>query len=176
MYFVEDGLCSLHLSRSRVASPVHYLLKESTFSVEETLWKNFIDWFLERGTEGGGERNIDVLFTYLCTHWLVLVCALTRDRTLNLGVSGRRSNQLSYWARALCIKLLSTYFSLQIINISVCPGKRSKEHTLLHGFLARWEPSPQQKQGSQITVIATSLTCVSLLRASASQFENRKWS
>ena len=100
MYFVEDGFCSLHLSRSRVASPVHYLLKESTFSVEETLWKNFIDWFLERGTEGGGERNIDVLFTYLCTHWLVLVCALTGNQTPSLGVSGWRSNQLSYPARA----------------------------------------------------------------------------
>ena len=38
--------------------------------------------------------------TYLCTHWLILICALTRDQTCNLGASGWCSNQLSYPARA----------------------------------------------------------------------------
>ena len=38
--------------------------------------------------------------TYLRIHWLILVCALTRDQTCNLGVSGQHSNQLSYQARA----------------------------------------------------------------------------
>ena len=40
------------------------------------------------------------LFPYLCIHWLIFVCALTRDLTCNLGVSGPCSNQLSYPARA----------------------------------------------------------------------------
>ena len=32
-----------------------------------------------------GERNIN---TYLCIHWLILVCALTRDKTHNLALWG----------------------------------------------------------------------------------------
>ena len=40
--------------------------------------------------KGGGEREADIetricCSTYLCSHWLFLVCALTGDRTLNLG-------------------------------------------------------------------------------------------
>ena len=38
--------------------------------------------------------------TYLCIHWLLLVCALTRDQTHNLGVLGQCSNQLSCLTRA----------------------------------------------------------------------------
>ena len=38
--------------------------------------------------------------THLCTHWFILVCALTGDRTCNLGVSGQCSNQLNYLASA----------------------------------------------------------------------------
>ena len=38
--------------------------------------------------------------TYLCIHWLILVCTLTRDRTHNLDAWGQCSNQLSYMARA----------------------------------------------------------------------------
>ena len=33
-------------------------------------------------------------------YWLILVCALTRDQTHNLGVRGQLSNQMSYQARA----------------------------------------------------------------------------
>ena len=36
--------------------------------------------------------------TYLCIHWLILACALTRDRTCNLGIWEQRGNQLSYLA------------------------------------------------------------------------------
>ena len=36
---------------------------------------------------------------YLCIHWLILIYALTRDWTCNLGVLGWCSNQLSYPAR-----------------------------------------------------------------------------
>ena len=50
-----------------------------------------------RGREGEIEIHCSI---YLCIHWLLLVCALTRDQTCNLGISQRPSNQLSYLARA----------------------------------------------------------------------------
>ena len=52
---------------------------------------NIIFLILERGRGlGGGERQRETLIccsTYFCIHWLILVCALTRDQTLNLGTS-----------------------------------------------------------------------------------------
>ena len=56
--------------------------------------------------EEGGVREKRTLIccsTYLCIHWLIPICALTRDQTHNLGVLGQCSNQLSYLARAECI-------------------------------------------------------------------------
>ena len=50
---------------------------------------------------------------YWFIHWLILLCALTRNWTSNLGVSGQCSNQLSYWARALLV----TYLQLIRTNI-----------------------------------------------------------
>ena len=38
--------------------------------------------------------------TYLCMHWLILICALTGDQTHHLGILGQCSHQLSYLARA----------------------------------------------------------------------------
>ena len=38
--------------------------------------------------------------TYLCIHWLLLVCALIWDPTRNPGLSGRCSDQMSDPARA----------------------------------------------------------------------------
>lgn len=35
----------------------------------------------------------------LLIHWVILLCALSRDQTGNLGVSGQCCNQLSYLAR-----------------------------------------------------------------------------
>ena len=50
---------------------------------------------LERG-EGERESETSICCsTYLFIHWLILVCALTRDWTCNLGVIGQHSNQLS---------------------------------------------------------------------------------
>ena len=46
--------------------------------------------------------------TYLCIHWLILVCALTRDQTHNLGVSVQCYNQLSYSARTYTCLLLDS--------------------------------------------------------------------
>ena len=48
--------------------------------------------------KGGGGRDIDLLFHLYMHSWLILVCALTGDRTCSLGVSGCYSNQLSYLA------------------------------------------------------------------------------
>ena len=39
-----------------------------------------------------GERRREILIccsTHPCSHWLILVCALTGDQTLNLGASGQ---------------------------------------------------------------------------------------
>lgn len=55
----------------------------------------------KRQREGGreGDRFV-VLLIYIYFHWLLLVCALTGDRTHNLGVPGQYSNQLGYLAKA----------------------------------------------------------------------------
>ena len=45
------------------------------------------------------ERPQLVVLHIQCIYWLILECALTWDPTHILGVSGRRSNQLSYPAR-----------------------------------------------------------------------------
>ena len=56
--------------------------------------------FRER-EEGGRERDTLIYYsTYLCIHWLLLVCALTRDWIRNLGLLGWCFNQLSYLYRA----------------------------------------------------------------------------
>ena len=54
------------------------------------VFKNFID-FRETGREGRREREPDkerevCCSTYLCTHWLILVCALTKDQICKLGM------------------------------------------------------------------------------------------
>ena len=42
----------------------------------------------ERESEGESVRETSICcFTYLSNHWLILVCALTRDQTHNLGIS-----------------------------------------------------------------------------------------
>ena len=67
----------------------------------------FIYWFereRQRETERGRERETLICCsTYLCIHWLILVCTLTGDWTHNLGTLGWPSIQMSYLARAhLC--------------------------------------------------------------------------
>ena len=48
-----------------------------------------------------GERETSMCCsTYWCIHCLVFICALTRDRTHDLDVLGRCSDQLNYLARA----------------------------------------------------------------------------
>ena len=53
--------------------------------------------------EGEKEREREMICcsTYLCIHWLILVGALTRDGTHNLGVLRGCSNQLTCPARAI---------------------------------------------------------------------------
>ena len=65
----------------------------------------FIHFFRETKERRGGERERDrqtliCCSTYLCIHWLILVCALIGYQTHNLGVLGWCPNQLSYPARA----------------------------------------------------------------------------
>ena len=55
-----------------------------------------MDCVLERERE-----TLICCYPYLCIHWLILVCALTRDQTCNLGILGQCSNQLSYLAGAI---------------------------------------------------------------------------
>ena len=47
-------------------------------------WEFFFHLLIfEKGEETSACRS-----TYLCIHWLILVCTLTGDQTCNLGVSG----------------------------------------------------------------------------------------
>ena len=51
--------------------------------------KKFFKLILERERERKGEREIlTSCSTYPCIYCLSLVCALTGNRTLNLGISG----------------------------------------------------------------------------------------
>ena len=61
------------------------------------IFKNFYLLTWERERE---RKTLTCCSTYLCIHWLLLICALTRDQTHNPGVSGWRSKQLIYPARA----------------------------------------------------------------------------
>ena len=61
----------------------------------------------------GGETSV-CGSTYLCIHWLIVVCVLIDDRTHNLGVLEHRCNQLGYpasqgqsWPFLFCLWLLS---------------------------------------------------------------------
>ena len=66
---------------------------------------------LERERKEGREKHRFCCPTYLCLHWLLLLCALTGDKTRNTGASGRCSNQLSYPARASFTSFTSDFIS-----------------------------------------------------------------
>ena len=56
----------------------------------------------ERETERNRDRQTSPYHsTRLCTHWLILICALSQDWTCNIGVSGRCTNRRSHLARAV---------------------------------------------------------------------------
>ena len=64
----------------------------------------------------GGDTSI-CCSTYLCIHWLILVCApTTKDQTHNLGISGQCSNQLSYKARARLVHFKSSELNVFLIQ------------------------------------------------------------
>ena len=49
-------------------------------------FKDVLIYLEKGGWRGRGEGDISICFsTYLCIHWLILVCALTGDQTCNLG-------------------------------------------------------------------------------------------
>ena len=69
---------------------------------------------LERGQERE-RKTLICCSTYLCIHWLTLVCTLTGDQTHNLGLLGRCSNQLTELPGQGCLALLTPW-------LSPCPG------------------------------------------------------
>ena len=69
------------------------------FKFRKHLKKYMIIWsffaLIGGARERERKRKICLLSTYLCIHWLILTCALTRDQTYNFGVSSGHSNWLS---------------------------------------------------------------------------------
>ena len=68
--------------------------------------------------------------TYLCIHWLIPTCALTRDWTCNLGMLGLHSHPLSYLARAgrIFYSFVCLFIYLDFIYLLLERGKgREKE-------------------------------------------------
>ena len=71
-----------------------FILKPITSFNFSVLFFWSIDFFRER--ENGRQRETSICCsTYLCIHWLILVCALSRDQIPNLSVLGWHCNQLS---------------------------------------------------------------------------------
>lgn len=63
------------------------------------------------------EREIDCS-TYLCI-WLIIVCALTRNQTENLGIAGRCSNRVTQPGPNLCVWLfLISWSVLQFVHVA----------------------------------------------------------
>ena len=98
----------------------------TTFTVCTFFFFNFRG---ERGRKRGRKRERETLLCcytfYLCIHWLILVCALTRDQNRNHGMLGWCSNQLSWPARAYCL-----YFLPQFSSASLCLGFQPSLQTL----------------------------------------------
>ena len=85
----------------------------------------FIYWWEKERKRERRETLILICFsTYLCIHWLILVCALTGDRTHNLGISEWCSNQLSYLSKACVItrfdSKLNNSWTIKITIRKVC--------------------------------------------------------
>ena len=59
----------------------------------KSFWLIYFSFFLERERKEGERETSTCHSTYPCTHWLLLVCALTRDPTCNLGILGWHSTQ-----------------------------------------------------------------------------------
>ena len=70
--------------------------------LSQSFKKLFMYLLIDREEEEKEKKKRETLtfcFTYLCIDWLIIVYALTGDRTCSLGVSGGYSNQLSSLAR-----------------------------------------------------------------------------
>ena len=99
---------------------IHFFLYSSSVDIMEWIWrpliffhqsndcficifiKCFYSLILERDEGGERQKREKERETWiccsidLCTHWLISVCAMTRDWTYSLGIGGWHSNQLSY--------------------------------------------------------------------------------
>ena len=97
----------------------------STFQISILKASSSFFFFLREREEGRDRKTSFCCFSYLCIHWLLLVCALTRVWTHSLGRWGQCSNQLRYPVRApphfsffiFAIILLQT-FSIICLNSS----------------------------------------------------------
>ena len=60
---------------------------------------NFFKLIVERWRKGAEreqkQETLIYCLTYLCIHWLLLVCALTMSQTCNPGILGQHSKQLN---------------------------------------------------------------------------------
>ena len=106
----------IHLCQADIKARIHRIRQGSS-----SLKKKSIDFREEE--EGGERKTLICCSTYLCIHWLFLVCALTRDRIHSPGVSGWCSNQLSYPARARLLLLNCSQFGRDLSNGCVTVGK-----------------------------------------------------
>ena len=53
---------------------------------------------------------------YLCIHWLILVCTLTRDQTYNIGLSKHASTKLATWPRQPIYSFSKKYILLIMLS------------------------------------------------------------
>ena len=115
----------------------------------------FIYWFFwERGRGTWGERekererkkHLFCCSTYVYIHWLLLVCALTRDGTCSLGVSGQCSNHLSFLTR------VHTFFK-GTFPFSVCLTQCSWAHGLCEGADITTDPPLYSQLRAQCQVL-----------------------
>lgn len=133
--FSEDWLKSVFLGTQRYSLSVkrnYYLLATETITVLletkatfceswHTLW--FFKYFLlilQRESKGERKRETSICYsTYICIHWLIIICALSRRQTCNLGVSRQCSKQLNYLARATHCDILTNVICLGLnINLT----------------------------------------------------------
>ena len=79
------------------------------------LFLNFLFIDFRQTKEGQKERKTLICCsTYWCIHWLILICALTGDRTCNLGISRRCSHPRSHPARARLYSVFSNWGDIRL--------------------------------------------------------------
>ena len=103
MYFSVVGCSAVDISTYLLV-----LLLYNNFLFLKLKKNYWLIFFFERERQREREKPHQFCCsTNWCTHWLILLCALTADGTSNLAVLGQYSNQLRYPARAVMVFKLS---------------------------------------------------------------------